>query len=59
MPTSGAICVARFGDTHLPAAVSYDGKEQGLGKTLCWSLMLEGVDNFEQLYNDCINWLID
>ena len=58
MPTKGAICVARFSDTNLSAAVAYDGRHQQKGKTLCWSFMLESSEDFNQIFGSSIEWLM-
>ena len=58
LPTDGAQCVARYGDTELPAAVAYDGVEEEKGKTLSWGFMLESSIEFDQLYQTSINWLM-
>lgn len=58
LPTEGAQSVARYGDTKLNAAVAYDGKEENMGKTLSWAFMLESAHDFDTIYKDCINWLM-
>lgn len=57
-PAAGAVCVARYADTDLSAAVAYDGTKEQKGKTLAWGFMLESTENFDALYKDCINWLM-
>ena len=58
LPAEGAQAVAKYADTQLNAAVAYDGTEQQKGKTLAWGFMLESSENFDILYKDCINWLM-
>lgn len=58
LPTEDAQAVARYHDTQLNAAVAYDGQAQQKGKTLTWAFMLESAHDFNTLYNDCINWLM-
>ena len=58
LPVNGAQAVAKYADTQLNAAVAYDGKEEQKGKTLAWGFMLESTENFDTLYKDCINWLM-
>lgn len=55
---SGARYMARFADTGVGACVGYTGTESGAGRTLCWSLMLESVHNFADIYTDCIHWIM-
>ena len=57
-PADNAICVARYADTNLSAAIAYDGTDEQKGKTLAWGFMLESTENFDTLYKDCINWLM-
>ena len=57
-PTNGATCVARYLDTQLSAAVAYDGTNLQQGKTLTWGFMLESSNDFYQLYENSINWLM-
>ena len=58
LPADGAQAVAKYADTQLNAAVAYDGAENQKGKTLAWGFMLESTQNFNTLYKDCINWLM-
>ena len=58
LPTNGAQAVARYADTQLNAAVAYDGTDEQKGKTLAWTFMLESAHDFNTLYKDCINWLL-
>lgn len=58
MPAEGARVVARYDDTKLSAAVAYDGANDNRGKTLTWAFMLESAHDFNTLYKDCINWLM-
>ena len=58
LPADGARAVAKYADTQLNAAVAYDGREEQKGKTLAWGFMLESTQNFNTLYKDCINWLM-
>lgn len=58
LPADGAQAVAKYADTQLNAAVAYDGREEQKGKTLAWGFMLESTQNFNTLYKDCINWLM-
>ena len=58
LPADGAQAVAKYTDTQLNAAVAYDGTEEQKGKTLAWGFMLESLENFDALYKDCINWLM-
>ena len=55
---AGAEYMARFADTGVGAGVGYAGDETGAGRTLCWSLMLESVHSFADIYTDCINWIM-
>jgi hypothetical protein len=57
-PADNAVCVARYADTNLRAAIAYDGTDEQKGKTLAWGFMLESTENFNTLYKDCINWLM-
>ena len=57
-PAGNAVCVARYADTNLSAAIAYDGTDEQKGKTLAWGFMLESTENFDTLYKDCINWLV-
>ena len=57
-PADNAVCVARYADTNLSAAIAYDGTDEQKGKTLAWGFMLESTENFDTLYKDCINWLM-
>ena len=57
-PADGAVCVARYQDTGLSAAVAYDGSSEQKGKTLAWGFMLESSVDFNQLYQTSINWLM-
>lgn len=59
MPAKGAVCVARFSDTNLSAAVAYDGRHQQKGKTLCWSFMLESSEDFDELFGRSVEWVIE
>jgi hypothetical protein len=52
------VCVARYHDTGLSAAVAYDGSSEQKGKTLAWGFMLESSVDFNQLYQTSINWLM-
>ena len=58
LPADGAQAVAKYADTQLNAAVAYDGAENQKGKTLAWGFMLESTQDFNTLYKDCINWLM-
>ena len=58
MPAKGAVCVARFSDTNLSAAVAYDGCHQQKGKTLCWSFMLESSEDFDELFGRSVEWVM-
>ena len=58
LPANGAQAVAKYADTQLNAAVAYDGTENNSGKTLAWGFMLESTKDFNTLYKDCINWLM-
>ena len=58
LPAEGAQAVAKYADTQLNAAVAYDGAEEQKGKTLAWGFMLESAHDFNTLYKDCINWLL-
>ena len=51
-----AICIARYEDTGVGAAIAYNG-DNGT-KTLCWSFMLESAYDFNSIYLHCINWLM-
>ncbi len=53
-----ARCIARYEDTGVGAGVAYTSPEEGGAKTLCWSFMLESAHDFDTLYTDCINWLM-
>ena len=53
-----SLSVAKYADTQLNAAVAYDGTENNSGKTLVWGFMLESMKDFNTLYKDCINWLM-
>ena len=57
-PTAGGIVVARFPEANVAAAIGHDATAEGGSKTLCWSLMLESVHNFSELYKESINWLM-
>ena len=57
-PADNAVCVARYADTNLSAAIAYDGTDEQKGKTLAWGFMLESTENFDTLYKDCINWIM-
>jgi hypothetical protein len=57
-PAGEAVCVARYADTDLSAAVAYDGTKEHKSKTLVWGFMLESTQDFNTLYKDCINWLM-
>ena len=57
-PAGEAVCVARYADTNLSAAVAYDGTKEHKSKTLVWGFMLESTQDFNTLYKDCINWLM-
>jgi hypothetical protein len=57
-PADNAVCVARYADTNLSAAIAYDGTDEQKGKTLAWGFMLESTQNFDTLYKDCINWIM-
>lgn len=54
----GARCVARYEDTGVGAGVAYIEPEEGGAKTLCWSFMMESAQDFETLYTDCVDWLM-
>ena len=58
LPADGAQAVAKYADTQLNAAVAYDGRKEQKGKTLAWGFILESTQNFNTLYKDCINWLM-
>ena len=57
-PTAGGIVVARFPEANVAAAIGHDATAEGGSKTLCWSIMLESVHNFSELYQESINWLM-
>ena len=72
-PTAGGIVVARFPETNVAAAIGYrapqksadfSGTPQAKGeaargeKTLCWSIMLESVEEFDTLYKESIEWVM-
>ena len=58
-PGKGAVCVARYSDTELSAAVAYDGTSKSKGKTLCWAFMLESSKDFDNLYKNSMEWLME
>jgi hypothetical protein len=58
-PGKGAVCVARYSDTELSAAVAYDGISKSKGKTLCWAFMLESSKDFDNLYKNSMEWLME
>ena len=59
-PTAGGIVVARFPETNVAAAIGYEAKgDEARGeKTLCWSIMLESVEEFDTLYKESIEWVM-
>ena len=58
LPADGAKAVAHYEDTKLNAAVAYDGAEENKGKTLSWAFMLESAEDFNTIYQESINWLM-
>ena len=54
-PTASGIVVARFPETNVAAAIGYEAKGE---KTLCWSIMLESVEEFDTLYKESIEWVM-
>jgi hypothetical protein len=59
LPTNGGIGIATYGDTNMNAAVAYDGTKDRKGKTLCWAFMLESSKDFDTLYGNSIDWLLN
>jgi hypothetical protein len=57
-PTKDGIVVARFPEANVAAAIGCDKIAEGGAKTLCWSIMLESVREFDALYKACIEWLM-
>ena len=57
-PAEGGVVVARYPEANVAAAIGYDRMAEGGAKTLCWSLMLESVYDFNKLYHESINWLM-
>ena len=57
-PASGAVVVARFPETNVAAAIAHESSGENGSKTLCWSLMLESVHDFNTLYKESIHWLM-
>ena len=57
-PTKDGIVVARFPEANVAAAIGCDKTAEGGAKTLCWSIMLESVREFDALYKACIEWLM-
>ena len=57
-PTKDGIVVARFPESNVAAAIGCDKTAEGGAKTLCWSIMLESVREFDALYKACIEWLM-
>ena len=57
-PINGGIVVARFPEANVAAAIAHDATAEDGSKTLCWSIMLESMYEFEKLYKESINWLM-
>ena len=57
-PVEGGVVVARYPEANVAAAIAHDATAEGGSKTLCWSLMLESVYEFDALYKESINWLM-
>ncbi len=50
--------IARYTDTGVIACVGYrDPQPQG-SRTLCWSFMLESAQDFDTLYRQSVDWLL-
>ena len=57
-PVEGGVVVARFPEANVAAAIAHDASEAGGAKTLCWSVMLESVYEFEELYRQSMEWVM-
>ena len=57
-PANGGVVVARFPEANVAAAIAHDASEAGGAKTLCWSVMLESVYKFEELYRESMEWVM-
>ena len=61
-PAEGGIVVARFPEANVAAAIGYEAKGERLEakgeKTLCWSIMLESMYEFEKLYRESMEWIL-
>ena len=57
-PAEGGIVVARFPEANVAAAIGHDATAEGGRKTLCWSIMLESVYDFDALYKESIEWIM-
>ena len=55
-PMTGGARIARYDDTYVNAGVAY---EDDKNRMIILPFMLESVKDFNKLYSDCINWLIN
>ena len=52
-PTNGAVRIARYGDSRIGAGVAFEGDN----KQLIFGFALESLEDFDTLYQACVNWL--
>ena len=55
-PMTGGARIARYDDTYVNAGVAY---EDDKNRMIILPFMLESVKDFNKLYSDCINWLLN
>ena len=53
-PTNGAVRIARYGDSRIGAGVAFEGDN----KQLIFGFALESLEDFDTLYQACVNWLM-